>query len=247
MNFLGIIPARYASTRLPGKPLVDIGGKPMLQWVYEAATKAMDTVYVATDDARIVDAVTAFGGKVVLTREDHPNGTSRCLEAWNKIKEIEGDRFDAAINIQGDEPLLDPTSLFELKQCFEDPQTEFATLVIQATKAEDLLRESDVFVTLSAQMEALYFSRAVIPTVRGVAREHWIDHGSFYKHIGLYGYTYAALQRFANLPAGKLEQLEMLEQLRWLEHGGRIKVGITQHNSISVDTPEDLERVRGLI
>jgi 3-deoxy-manno-octulosonate cytidylyltransferase (CMP-KDO synthetase) len=244
MNFLGIIPARYASTRLPGKPLVDICGKPMLQWVYEAATKAINTVYVATDDSRIVEAVNAFGGKVVLTRPDHTNGTTRCLEAWEKIKEIEGDRFQAAINIQGDEPLLNPISLHELQNCFADGQTEFATLVLPVVNEADLLNESEVFVTFTKNHEALYFSRSVIPAMRGLQKEQWFEFGTFHKHLGLYAYTYAALQRFAALPISILEQYESLEQLRWLENGGKIKVGITQYDSIPVDTPEDLERVR---
>lgn len=247
MNFLGIIPARYASTRLPGKPLVDIAGKPMIQWVYEAAKKAIETVYIATDDERIAEATKAFGGKVVLTRADHANGTSRCLEAWEKIKEIEGDRFDAAINIQGDEPLLNPISLEELKNCFADGQTEFATLVLPVVNEADLLNESEVFVTFTKYFEALYFSRSVIPAMRGLRKEQWFEFGSFHKHLGLYAYTFEALQRFAAMPVSQLEQYESLEQLRWLENGGKIKIGITQHDSIPVDTEEDLERVRALM
>ncbi len=244
MNFLGIIPARYGSTRLEGKPLVDIAGKPMIQWVYEETCKALQTVYVATDDERIASVVRGFGGKVVLTASHHVNGTSRCLEAWNLINAIENKTFDAALNIQGDEPMLHHGALEDLKNCFSDGQTEFATLVIPVTNAQDLLHDADVFVTFTQQKNALYFSRAVIPTIRGQQKKDWLQFGKFYKHMGLYAYTFNTLQAFANMAPGHLEMCESLEQLRWLENGGNIKIGITTHESKSVDTPEDLKRVR---
>ena len=247
MNFLGIIPARYASTRLAGKPLADIAGKTMIQWVYEAASKALNTVYVATDDKRIADVVAAFGGKFVMTKAEHVNGTSRCLEAFDHIKGIESLRFDAVINVQGDEPLLHPESLEMLKSCFADGEVDFATLVKPITSTEDLFSDSDVFVTLNKFNEAMYFSRSVIPFVRGQQKEDWLAHGTFYKHLGLYAYTYEALSTFAALPPSPLEMLENLEQLRWLENGGKIRAAITPHDSYSVDTETDLLRVREIM
>jgi 3-deoxy-manno-octulosonate cytidylyltransferase (CMP-KDO synthetase) len=247
MNFLGLIPARYGSTRFEGKPLQDICGKTMIQRVYEKATEALETVYVATDDKRIADAVEAFGGKFVMTSEDHENGTSRCLEAWNKIKEIEGDSFDVAINIQGDEPLLNPESIQHIKACFSNASTEFATLVIPAKKEEDAADGNGVYVTISAQMNALYFSRAVIPPLRNFPKEEWFANHQYYKHLGMYAYTYSALSAFSKMTASALELAEMLEQNRWIENGRQIKVGITPHEVIAVDTPEDLEKVREII
>ena len=247
MNFLGLIPARYGSTRFEGKPLQDICGKTMIQRVYEKAAEALETVYVATDDKRIADAVEAFGGKFVMTSEDHENGTSRCLEAWNKIKEIEGDSFDVAINIQGDEPLLNPESIYHIKSCFSDKETEFATLVIPAKKQEDVVDGNGVFVTISKQMDALYFSRAVIPALRNYPREEWFSNHQYYKHLGMYAYTYSALSEFSEMPVSTLERAEMLEQNRWIEHGRQLKVGITPHEVIAVDNPEDLEKVREII
>jgi 3-deoxy-manno-octulosonate cytidylyltransferase (CMP-KDO synthetase) len=247
MNFLGIIPARYGSTRLEGKPLVDIGGKPMIQWVYEESCKALETVYVATDDERIAEAVRNFDGKVVLTNADHQNGTTRCLEAWDLITDLEQKHFDAALNIQGDEPLLHHGSLEDLKKCFEGGDTQFATLVIPVTTEEDLFNDSEVFVTFNTNMEALYFSRSVIPHIRGRHKMHWLEEGKFYKHLGLYAYTHQALSTFAEMQSSDLEHFENLEQLRWLENGGRIKVGITEHESIPVDTKDDLKRVREIM
>lgn len=247
MNFLGLIPARYGSTRFEGKPLQDICDKTMIQRVYEKASQALETVYVATDDTRIADAVAAFGGKFIMTSARHENGTSRCLEAWDKIKKLEGDRFDVAINIQGDEPLLNPESVEHIKECFKDDSTEFATLVIPAKRKEDVADENGVFVALNAQMNALYFSRAVIPALRNFPRDQWFANHQYYKHLGMYAYTYSALSEFSKMPASALEMAEMLEQNRWIENGKQIKVGITPHEVIAVDTPEDLERVRKIL
>ena len=247
MKFLGIIPARYGSTRLEGKPLADINGKPMIQWVYEKVKLEMDHVYVATDDDRIKNAVEGFGGKVVMTSENHTTGTNRCLEALEIITEELGIQFDVVVNIQGDEPMIDPEQIHTLKQCFDDKEAELATLVIPVTDPKDLMNDSEVFVTFDKHMRALYFSRAVIPVVHGVKRNEWMNKATFYKHLGLYAYTTKALKEFAKLPPSKLEQLEKLEQNRWMENGGTIKIGITEHQSIPVDTLDDLERIRKII
>jgi 3-deoxy-manno-octulosonate cytidylyltransferase (CMP-KDO synthetase) len=244
MKFLGIIPARYASTRLEGKPLIDIAGKPMIQWVYERAHEVLDTVYVATDDERIEAAVADFGGQVVLTSKDHPTGTNRCLEAYNKIKHQYDEPFDVIINIQGDEPLLHVNQLRDVMNCFNDSKTDLATLVIPVDNNDDLNNESEVFVTFDKNMMALYFSRSVIPYIKGVARERWLENNTFYKHLGLYAYTPEALQEFAGLQQSNLELVEGLEQNRWLENGHKIKIAITEHQSIPVDTLDDLVRIR---
>ncbi len=246
MKFLGIVPARYGSTRLEGKPLADIKGKPMIQWVYEKVSPILDHVYVATDDERIFQAVEKFGGKVIMTSKDHTTGTNRCLETLQKVEEILATSFDVAINIQGDEPMIHPEQIITLKDCFKDETAEMATLVIPVTDPHDLENSSEVFVTFDEHMKALYFSRSVIPAVHEVDRKDWIKHATFYKHLGLYGYTSKTLKKFADLPPSRLEKLERLEQNRWLENGGVIKIGVTEHQSIPVDTMEDLERVRKL-
>ena len=247
MKFLGIIPARYGSTRLEGKPLADINGKSMIQWVYEKVKMEMDHVYVATDDLRIKDAVEKFGGLAVMTSKDHTTGTNRCLEALQIIERSTNNTYDVVINIQGDEPMINPEQIRTLMDCFSDQATELATLVIPVTDATDLENESEVFVTFDVNMRALYFSRAVIPVVHGIQKEDWMKHATFYKHLGLYAYTTDALAQFAQLPQSRIEKLEKLEQNRWLENGGSIKIGITEHQSIPVDTLEDLERIRKII
>lgn len=247
MKFLGIIPARYGSTRLEGKPLIDIKGKPMIQWVYEKATLALENVYVATDDYRIVDTVERFGGKAVMTSQDHTTGTNRCLEALDTISKSLNITIEVVINIQGDEPMIDPEQIKTLMKCFDDQETALATLVIPVNDPIDLENESEVFVTFDKDMNALYFSRAVIPVVHGISRNKWMEYTTFHKHLGMYGYTPEALKIFASLPQSNLEKLEKLEQNRWLENGGKIKVGITRHQSIPVDTEEDLERIRKII
>jgi 3-deoxy-manno-octulosonate cytidylyltransferase (CMP-KDO synthetase) len=246
-QFLGIIPARYGSSRLEGKPLLDIVGKTMIRRVYDRCSDVFQHLYVATDDERIAAEVRSFGGKVVMTAIDHANGTSRCLEAAEKVFALEGKKYDAIINIQGDEPLVDPVQLKDILRCFDDQAAEMATLVIPVTDPADLENESEVFVTLDRNYNALYFSRSVIPFVRGVARKEWLNHARIYKHLGLYGYTLQALREFASLPISFLEKTESLEQNRWMEEGRKIKVGITQHDSIPVDTAEDLEKVRRII
>lgn len=247
MSFLGIIPARYGSTRLEGKPLVDINGKTMIQRVYERASQAFDEVYVATDDERIEKAVKAFGGNVVMTSQDHPTGTNRCLEALQIIQEKTGEKYDVVVNVQGDEPMVEPGQLKELMSAFEDETTVIATLVTPVKRLDDLFNEGEVFVTFDQNMYALYFSRSVIPHIRGTDRSKWLDVTTIYKHLGLYAYTKEALEEFAKMPVSHLESLESLEQLRWLESGKKMKVAITQYDSIPVDTIDDLERVRELV
>ncbi len=247
MNILGIIPARYGSTRLEGKPLVDICGKTMIQRVYEQASKVLSHVYVATDDQRIYEAVLSFGGKVVMTSSDHTTGTNRCLEAYEKVQSESEIKFDYVINIQGDEPLLEPEQVRCLIKCFEDPRTELATLIIPVFSESDLYNEGEVFVVFDKNKKALYFSRSVIPFVRGVHKTKWLEHHTFYKHLGMYGFRVDSLKEFAQLAQTKLEIAESLEQNRWLENGGTIKIEITQHDTIPVDTIDDLEKVRRII
>lgn len=246
MKFLGIIPARYASTRFPGKPLADIGGKMMIQRVYEQVAPCLDDVWVATDDERIVKAVKSFGGKVVLTSDKHRSGTDRCLEASRKI----GGDFDVVINIQGDEPFIQPSQIEALKACFEMSKrsdTRLATLVKPFTEKdglEALLNANSPKVVLNLKGEAMYFSRSVIPFLRGVPQEEWLNKGHFYKHVGIYAYRRETLAEIAVLPQSPMELSESLEQLRWLENGYSIQTAITDVENLAVDTPEDLENIR---
>ena len=250
MKFIGIIPARYASTRFPGKPLAEIGGKTVIRRVYEQASKALETVVVATDDERIYDAVEAFGGKVVMTRADHRCGTDRCLEAYEAITtpswREQNDSDTVIINIQGDEPFIQPEQIETLVDCFDKEGTEIATLVRPYTNQdclEDLENPNTPKVAWSKESgEALLFSRSVIPYLRGVDKSEWLSKGEFYRHIGLYAYRADILERITSLAPGKLEQAESLEQLRWLENGYSIRVGITTTPTIGIDTPEDLEK-----
>lgn len=244
MRFLGIIPARFASTRLDGKPLVDICGKSMIQHVYERAVDALDDLYVATDDQRISSAVENFRGKAVMTSIQHENGTSRCLEAYEIITRDKEKHFDVIINIQGDEPLLDPRQIEALKDCFTDEYIMMATLVTPVKDPGDFENESEVFVTFDKNKNALYFSRSVIPYLKGVPRKNWTGNHTFYKHVGMYAYRPEALEIFTSMDPSSLELAEGLEQNRWLENGHAIKIGLTDRTSMCVDTPDDLERVR---
>lgn len=244
MKVLGIIPARYQSSRLPGKPLVDLLGKTMIQRVYEKASISLDEVIVATDDPRIEAEVQSFGGEVVMTSTAHKSGTDRCLEAYQKWS-AENGSCEVIVNVQGDEPLLEPEELSLLTALFSDENTHFGTLVKAITSQEELDNRSGCFVTINQQQEALYFSRQLIPFLRDLPYEQWLNQHTFYKHIGLYAYRPDALERFASLPPSSLEKAEALEQNRWLENGGRIKVNFSKAaDSLSVDTPEDLEAVR---
>ena len=247
MKTLGIIPARFASTRLEGKPLKDICGKTMIQRVYEQATQALEHVYIATDDSRIEAEVKSFGGNVVMTSAEHTTGTNRCVEAYNIVQKELNIDFDAVLNIQGDEPLLEPEILTSLMNCFNDPSTEMATLIRPVHDKKELLSTSDIWVVIDKNDYALYFSREVIPHVRGAQKDDWIEHHDYYKHIGMYGFTPKAIKQFALMDQTSLEKSESLEQLRWLENGGKIKVAHTTHHALSVDTQEDLDEVIEII
>lgn len=241
LSFVGIIPARYASTRFPAKPLAFLGGKQVIQHVYEQVSKVLDAVYVATDDQRIVEAVEAFGGKVVMTSSAHKSGTDRCREAVDKI----GKSFDVVINIQGDEPFIQPSQLKTLMECFSDIQTQIATLVkpfSEKSDWKDLQNANSPKVVIDSNDFALYFSRSVIPYIRGEEQEKWLNQHVFYKHIGLYAYRLEVLNEITSLPQSSLELAESLEQLRWIENGYKIKVGKTNVETIGIDTPEDLEK-----
>ena len=247
MRFLGIIPARYASTRFPGKPLIDIAGKPMIRRVYERAVQGLEHVWVATDDARIEQAVRGFGGRVVMTSPDCPSGTDRCMEAAEVIRGLVDEAFDVVINIQGDEPFLHPEMLAKLAACFEDETADIATLVNPILHPEDIFNPSEVKVVFDTRRDALYFSRSPIPYVMDVNPGDWLAHHRFHKHVGIYAYRLEALREITRLPVSPLESSERLEQNRWLENGYRIKVEITSHESVPVDTPEDLARIQRLL
>ncbi len=244
MKFLAVIPARYASTRFPGKPLAVLGGKPVIRRVYEQVAGVLDAV-VATDDERIRDAVLAFGGRVEMTSPDHRSGTDRCREAYDKVCEKEGREYDVVINVQGDEPFIRPSQLESVMRCFDDPSTDIATLVKPFAVSDGIAaleNPNSPKVVLDAQSRALYFSRSVIPFLRGVPREEWLARHTFYKHIGLYAFRSEVLRAVTALPPSPLELAESLEQLRWLENGYRIGVGISQVETVGIDTPDDLAR-----
>lgn len=241
MEFIAIIPARYASTRFPGKPLADMKGKPMIRRVYEQVKKSVDKVYVATDDMRIFDAVTSFGGRAVMTSADHKSGTDRCREAYEKI----GAGEDVIINIQGDEPFIKPSQIEAIKSCFDIDSTQIATLVRQFTPDEGfeaLVNPNSPKVVLGKDNEALYFSRSVIPYIRGCEPHEWPGKGVFYKHIGMYAYRADILKQITALPQSPLEIAESLEQLRWLQNGYKIRAGVTTQETIGIDTPEDMAK-----
>lgn len=238
MKFIGIIPARYQSTRFPGKPLAMINDKPMIQWVYENVKNAIAGVWVATDDDRISDAVKNFGGEVVKTSSMHKSGTDRCAEAA-RILEKETD-FDAIINIQGDEPFVHPNQIELLKSCFEK-ETQIATLIKKIVTADELFNVNRPKVVLDKQKNAMYFSRSPIPFVRGEEESYWLKVNTFWAHIGMYAYRTDILQEITGLEPSKLEIAESLEQLRWIENGIKIKTSVTEHQSIGIDTPDDLQ------
>lgn len=247
MNYLGLIPARYASTRFPGKPLVDIGGKSMIQRVYEQASKAIECVYVATDDERIEQHVVSFGGKVVLTSKDHKSGTDRCAEAVKKIRLIEEDlKFDVVINIQGDEPFIKPEQLRLIKSSFEDENVQIATLAKQIAENSDILNPNVVKVIRDKDQFAIYFSRSPIPYVRNENQEKWQASFPFLKHIGIYAYRTDVLKQITLLKPSALELAESLEQNRWIENGYKVYVETTKLETVAIDTPEDLEKVKDL-
>ena len=244
MNFIGIIPARYASTRFPGKPLADIKGKPMIQRVYEQTKVAIDEVWVATDDERIKETVESFGGNVVMTSPDHQSGTDRIAEAIDKISDLNNTSYDVIVNIQGDEPFIQPDQIRAVKACFNNSATQIATLVKQIDSQEEIFDPNKVKAVISKDKKAIYFSRSPIPYQRGIERENWLANGTFYKHIGMYAYKSNVLSEITKIQQSSLELAESLEQLRWLENGYWIQTEITNHESIGIDTPEDLEKVK---
>jgi len=247
MNFLGIIPARYASTRLKGKPLAEICGKPMIQHVYERAHSVVPNLFVATDDERIEKVVSDFGGNVVMTSVEHNSGTNRALEAYSIIQSKSETKFDVVINIQGDEPMLALDQIRLLMNCFNNDETEIASLITKVLSAEELESKTNAFVVYDNKMRAIYFSRSVIPGVKNLEKSDWFDKAEFYKHIGMYAYKPETLKIIANLPQSNLELVEGLEQNRWIENGFPIHLAITDIDSISVDTKEELEEIRKIM
>ncbi len=243
MKILGVIPARYSSTRFPGKPLVQILGKTMIQRVYEASSRVLDNVVVATDDERIFNEVEKFKGHVVMTSVHHKSGTDRIVEAMEKISHSSNFQPEVIINIQGDEPLLKAEHLNKICKCFSHPSVEIATLAKPIRTDEELFNPNYPKVVISKHSEALYFSRSVIPFLRNSAKKDWHSLHNYYKHIGIYGYRADILKEISILDVSGLEKAESLEQLRWLEHGFRIQVELTQIETPSVDTPQDLEKI----
>lgn len=240
MKFIGIIPSRYASSRFPGKPLAMIGNMSMIERVYRQASKELDEVVVATDDQRIYDAVKEFGGQVVMTSEAHRSGTDRVREAYSNT----GSDADVIINIQGDEPFIAPEQIALLKECFEDPTVEIATLArrFDASRGfEALFDPNTPKVIMDNAMNAIYFSRAIIPYVRNYEWKEWLNHATFHTHVGLYAYRASTLDEITRLPQSSLELAESLEQLRWVQNGYKIRVAITDRPTIGIDTPADLD------
>ncbi|MGM9804003.1 MAG: 3-deoxy-manno-octulosonate cytidylyltransferase [Muribaculaceae bacterium] len=240
-KFIGIIPARYASTRFPGKPLARLGGKYMIERVWNQVSSVLDSVLVATDDSRIFDAVEAFGGKAVMTGSEHRSGTDRCFEAYEKA----GNGEEVIINIQGDEPFIQPEQLQAIMQCFDDEATQIATLVRPFDPSqpfEQLQNPNTPKVVIDDNQFACLFSRSVIPFVRGAEPMTWPQKTQYYTHIGMYAYRAEVLKQITRLPQSSLEIAESLEQLRWLQNGYKIKVGYSQCQTIGIDTPDDLKR-----
>ena len=243
MKFIGIIPARYASTRFPGKPLAVLGGKTVIQRVYEQVATVLGEAYVATDDERIYQAVEAFGGRAVMTRSDHKSGTDRIEEAAEKI----GTAADVIINVQGDEPFIQQSQLETVKALFDDPQVQIGTLGKPFESMEAVENPNSPKIVCDVRGYAMYFSRSVIPYVRGKEQASWLEHFPYLKHIGLYAYRREVLAEITKLSQSPLEVAESLEQLRWLQNGYRIKVGLTDVETVGIDTPEDLQRAEAFL
>jgi 3-deoxy-manno-octulosonate cytidylyltransferase (CMP-KDO synthetase) len=243
-KFIAIIPSRYGSSRFPGKPLANIAGKPMIQRVYEQVIQAVDEVWVATDDERIASAVRNFGGNVVMTSVDHRSGTDRCAEAVLKVSRETGVDFEVVINVQGDEPFIHPGQISILQEPFvTEPETEIATLIQQINQSEVLFNPAEAKVALDIHGNALFFSRLPIPMLFKSEQSEWIKKFRYYCHVGIYAYRTDILEKLGRLPEGLLEKAESLEQLRWLENGYKIKTVLTDHATVGIDTPEDLERI----
>jgi 3-deoxy-manno-octulosonate cytidylyltransferase (CMP-KDO synthetase) len=244
MKFIAIIPARYQSSRFPGKPLALLGGKTVIQRVYENTLKALEHVWVATDDDRIAEAVESFGGNAIFTRTTHTSGTDRCAEAARRLEEQVD--FDVVINVQGDEPFVRPEQIELLKACF-DSETKIATLVKEIETIDELFNPNRPKVVLDNRQDALYFSRSPIPFIRSAEEKDWLHNHKFWAHIGMYAYRKDTLQEITRLQHGKLEMAESLEQLRWIENGYRIKTAVTNFQGQGIDTPEDLQAAAELL
>jgi len=242
MNIIGIIPSRYASTRFPGKPLAIINGKSMIQRVYEQVSlaKTISKIIVATDDERIAAHVKDFGGNVCMTSENHNSGTERCFEV---VETLKSNMFDVVINIQGDEPYINPTQIDLLASSFEKKEIEIATLIKKIHQNEELLSPNVVKVVTDIHQKAIYFSRSPIPFFRGSHQDDWLTKLDYYKHIGIYAYRTTVLKKIVTLPMSMLEKTESLEQLRWIENGFSVHTALTQFESIAIDTPEDLKKL----
>ena len=237
MKVVGIIPSRFASTRFPGKPLAMIKGKTMIRRVCEQAWKSkLDAVVVATDDMRIADEVLTFGGQYVMTDPNHQSGTDRCREALDILEK----QYDAVVNIQGDEPFIDPRQINALIDLVSQDEVKIASLARRIFDEDALFSPNTVKVVMDNDRNALYFSRSTIPYLRNVAREDWLSKCDFYQHIGIYAYKAETLRQIAEMQPTVLEQAESLEQLRWLENGLSIRMAITQVENISIDLPTDL-------
>ena len=243
MKFIGIIPARFASTRFPGKPLAMLGGRTVIQRVYEQATAILEEAYVATDDERIYQTVEQFGGRAVMTRPDHKSGTDRIEEAAEKIET----QADVIINIQGDEPFIQQSQIETLMHLFDDPTTQIGTLGKRFETIEAAQNPNSPKIVTDKRGFALYFSRSIIPYIRGKEQCEWLQHFPFLKHLGLYAYRREVLREVTLLPQSPLEIAESLEQLRWLENGYRIRVGLTDVETVGIDTPEDLQRAEAFL
>ncbi len=237
MKKIAIIPARYSSTRFPGKPLALLAGKPVIQHVYEKVSQTISNTWVATDDERIFNKVKEFGGKAVMTRENHQSGTDRIQEAVTRINTD----AEIVINIQGDEPFIQQSQIETICQLFNDPNTQIATIGKVFTNIQEVENCNSPKIVIDNSQFAMYFSRSVIPFVRGVEKKEWLNHYPFLKHLGIYAYQRNVLEKITQLPQSSLEKAESLEQLRWLQNGYRIKVGLTNIETIGIDTPEDLE------
>ena len=238
MKFIAIIPARYASTRFPGKPLAVLGGKTVIQRVYEQAVSILPEAYVATDDDRIFQAVESFGGRAVMTRADHKSGTDRIEEAAEKI----GTDADVIINIQGDEPFVQASQILTLQHLFDAKETQIGTLGKRFDSMDAVMNPNSPKIVCDRRGFALYFSRNVIPYLRGRDVQDWLEHFPYLKHLGIYAYRREVLREVTTLPQSPLEMAESLEQLRWLENGYRIRVGLTDEETVGIDTPDDLRR-----
>ena len=245
MNIIGIVPARFGSTRFPGKPLADINGKTMIQRVYEQCTQSsrLSRVLIATDDERIMTHVRDFGGDAIITSPQHQSGTDRCAEV---IEKLGAESWDAIINIQGDEPYIHPEQIDLLCSTFDEENTQLATLVKKITSTDELFNHNNVKVVLNKRREAIYFSRSPVPYNRNFPEQEWLKYSTYYKHIGIYGYRTQALLDVSRLAKTNLEITESLEQLRWIENGLVIRAEVTSLESIAIDTPDDLLRVKNI-